>query len=48
MRGGDFADNFKEVTNLVNNPFAQAGLQHASSMYNPNNLGSGKSSRSTV
>jgi len=32
MRGTDFADGFKEVTNLVNNPFAQAGLQHASSM----------------
>ncbi len=30
MNNQDFG--FKEVTNLVNNPFAQAGFQHASSM----------------
>ena len=28
----DFTDGFKEVSNLVNNPFAKAGFEHASSM----------------
>jgi hypothetical protein len=32
MKTNEYKDPFKEVSNLVNNPFAQAGLQHASSM----------------